>query len=99
MEEHTSFRRGGQADRGGEGCEDGRGDGVLLSDGQHPPPWDQPQQLQVSLPSPSTHPSPKKSESKTCSFLHCKHKIFRHCGVERRMEETEVSFSFYSDFQ
>ena len=56
MEEHTSFRRGEQADRGGEGCEDGRGDGVLLSDGQHPPPWDQPQQLQVSLPFPSTHP-------------------------------------------
>ena len=66
MEEHTSFRRGEQADQGGEGCEDGRGDGVLLSDGQHPPPWDQPQQLQVS---PPTHSSPKKSESQTCSFL------------------------------
>ena len=76
MEEHTSFRRGGQADRGGEGCDDGRGDGVLLSDGQHSPPWDQPQQLQVSLPSPPTHPSPKKSESKTCSTLDASFSFF-----------------------
>ena len=91
MEEHTSFRRGGQADRGGEGCEDGRGDGVLLSDGQHPPPWDQPQQLQVS---PSTHPSPKKSESKTCSTLDASFSFFTFLSMSCKLIKTKYMFQY-----
>ena len=47
MEEQTSFKRG--EERGGEGfCHDGRGDGVLLFDGERPPPRNQPQQLQAT---------------------------------------------------
>ena len=56
MEEQTIFRRSEQKERGGEGCHDGRGDGVLLFDGERPPPRDQPQQLQATSFSTQTHP-------------------------------------------